>query len=120
MRIVRNAAPPPPPDRFGWPVLCVLPIEPADVPDAEWFEYVEDGLGEASGACVEVEGGILLGLVRYHHLARPGLDVFALVPPERLPDALDAVLAATGLRREELPWIAEQECLDSSSNGYQQ
>lgn len=109
MRIVGNAAPLPPPDRDGWPYLCVLPLEPPDVPDAEWEDYVEDGLGEATGACVEIEGGIVLGLVRYHWVKFPRLQVVAFVPPERLPEALAAVLAATGLRREDLPWIAEQD-----------
>jgi hypothetical protein len=106
MRIVRAVPDPPaPPSRDGWPPLCVLPLEPEDVPGAEWEAYVEEGLGDCRAACVEVEGGWRYGMVR-HDDGPPGLQVFAMTAEERLPEAFAALLAAAGLTAADLPWTA--------------
>jgi hypothetical protein len=105
MRIVRPVPDlPPPPSREGWPLVAVLPLEPEDVPGAEWEPYVEEGLGDARGACVEIEGGYVVSFIRY--AAVPGLQVVTFVEPARAGEALDAVLRAGGLTREDLLWIS--------------
>ncbi|HEV2889791.1 MAG TPA: hypothetical protein VGX28_05395 [Frankiaceae bacterium] len=105
MRIVRNAVPVPPPTRFGWPRLCRLPravVE--DTPGAEWEDFVEDGLGQAHGVCVEIEGGWVLGIVRYVEASEP-YEVYALADEADLPAVLRSLLAATGLAEADLPWV---------------
>lgn len=106
MRIVRGVPDPPaPPTRDGWPQLCLLPLEPSDVPGAEWEDFVVDGIGEVRGACVEVEGGWVFGLNRVLDSRDGGFVVYAFTEPENLPAALDALLVAAGLARDDLPWV---------------
>lgn len=107
MRIVRTAVAPPPPTRLGWPYLCVLPASHAeDTPGAEWETFVEDGLGDCRAACVEIEGGWVVSMVRALESPEPGYTVVAFTEEALLPAVLDAVLAATGLAVTDLSWVS--------------
>ncbi|HEX8001869.1 MAG TPA: hypothetical protein VF519_04160 [Mycobacteriales bacterium] len=106
MRIVRNAEPPAPPTRAGWPELCALPLSPDDLPEVEWVTYVEEGLGDAVAGCVELEGGWVVGFVRYLLGSWPHLTVVAFTAQENLAAVLAALLDATGLTEADLPWVS--------------
>ncbi len=107
MRILRNAVPPPPPTREGWPLLCALPRATAeDTPGAEWETFVEDGLGDCRAACVEIDGGWVVSMVRALEGVYDHYQVYAFTDEANLPAVLDAVLAAAGLTVGELPWVS--------------
>ena len=107
MRIVRNLPRrPTPPPPVGSPYLAVLPYHPEDLREVKWEVFELEGFGPARGGCVEIGGGIVLGLTRLLEWKQRGTHVVAFVDAPRRREALATLLGATGLTKDDLLWIA--------------
>jgi len=105
MLITRQFSPGERPVRNGLP-LAVLALEPDAFPSVIRFWPGVDGLGEYLAADLEVEGALVISLIRHATSPQPGTTVYAFVAPDKMQWALQQVLSAMALKREELLWAS--------------
>lgn len=90
--------------------IAVMSLEPEDFTSRSGVEFEEgsDDLDFTRSALIELDSGLVAGLVRYARSPRPGTELHA---PERAGDveaALQAFLTELGLDESDVTWVLPQ------------
>ena len=94
--------------------IAVMSLEPEDFTSRFDIEFEEgsDDLDFTRSALIELESGLVTGLVRYARSPQPGTELHA---PERSTDpqsALREFLTEFGLDQRDVTWVLPQPAVD--------
>lgn len=93
--------------------IAVMNLEPEDFTSRFGVEFEEgsDDLDFTRSALIELDSGLVAGLVRYARSPRPGTELHA---PERVADvesALQELLTEFGLDQRDVTWVLPQPAI---------